>query len=66
MYNYVVNCIDYSYITTVVQAELVDPNDVNVILFPADIDPNAVSEFGSAQSILSREFLVDRGAEGCI
>ncbi len=33
---------------------------MNAILFPA----NTVSEFGSAQSVLSREFLIERGAEG--
>jgi hypothetical protein len=47
---------------TVIQADLINQTNVNAILFPEGIDPNQQSGFGSAQSILPRPFLVDRGA----
>ena len=46
------------------QAEFVTPRNVNDVLFPRDIDPNQNSSFGSAEGILSREFLIARGASG--
>ena len=48
----------------VVQAQFVDPRDVNAILFPPEIDPTQLKEFGSAQSILPSSFLINRGARG--
>ena len=49
---------------TVVQAEFVDPNNVGTILFPENIDPNQRTQFGCAESILPRSFLLERGASG--
>ena len=48
------------YNVAVVKAESVDPNNVSDILFPETVD---VGQFGSAQSKLSRDFLIDLGAE---
>ena len=53
--------VDFS---AVVQAEFVDSNNVDAILFPADIDPDQRTQFGPAESILPRSFLLDRGASG--
>ena len=47
-----------------VQAQFVDPRNVGDILFPPEIDPDQLSEFGRAQSILPSDFLIDRGARG--
>lgn len=44
----------------VINAESVDPNNVSDILFPKVVK---VGQFGSAQSKLSQQFLVDLGAE---
>ncbi len=43
------------------KAEFVDQNDVVAVLFPPDIDPNQRSQFSSAQSNLSKDFLVENG-----
>ena len=47
-----------------VQADLIDRNNVDSILFPEGIELNQRDNFGSAQSILPRSFLLDRGASG--
>ena len=64
----VVGCFCFCFVVVccclVVQAQFVDPQDVNDILFPPEIDPAQLSEFGSAQSILPASFLIDRGARG--
>ncbi len=49
---------------TVVQVHFIDQDNVNSIFFPSDLDPNQRAKFGRAQSILSRSFLLDKGASG--
>ena len=47
-----------------IQVEQVDLSNTSAVLFPSGIDPNRRSNFGNAQSILPKQFLVERGAEG--
>lgn len=42
------------------KAEVINPNSVNDILFPEKVNSQ---EFGTAQSKLTRTFLIERGAD---
>ena len=54
---------DYCCYIIVMRAQIVDSQDVSDILFPPEIDPAQLSEFGSGQSILPASFLINRGAK---
>ena len=47
---------------TVIQAQFVEPSNVEAILFPNNIDLEQQTMFGKAQSILPQQFLIERGA----